>query len=105
MNITLTESAARLYIKEMELKKGDNLRLFVRIGGVGSGGFSVGVMRDTPSERAYVIKIDQVTFFVEEDDFWYLNGMSIDYNEDLGYLQIEHPTFDNIDHPEDKKES
>ncbi|KMK76344.1 HesB/YadR/YfhF family protein [Alkalihalobacillus pseudalcaliphilus] len=102
MKLTITEAAARLYIKEMDLQKGDCLRFFVRIGGVGSGGFSIGVMFDSPTERAYIIKQDGVIFFVEEDDFWYLNGMEIHYDEDLGFLQIQSPSFENIDHPEEK---
>ena len=101
MQLTLTSSAAQLYINEMELKSGDCLRLFVRIGGVGSGGFSVGVMRDVPTATAYTIIHNDVTFFVEEDDFWYIDGISIDFNEDLGYLDIKHPTFLDMDHPEE----
>lgn len=45
MKVTLTDSAASLYINEIPLSKGDTLRLYVRIGGIGSGGFSVGVMK------------------------------------------------------------
>jgi uncharacterized protein YneR len=103
MNVTITNSAVALYKKEMNLTEGDSLRLYVRVGGVGSGGFSVGLMQDEPSSTSYKIKLQGVTFFVNEDDFWYFDGMTIDYNKDLGYLHFSNPTFDQIDHPLSKK--
>ncbi|WP_332693051.1 iron-sulfur cluster biosynthesis family protein [Halalkalibacter lacteus] len=103
MNVIITDSAIALYKKEMPLTEGDSLRLFVRVGGVGSGGFSVGLMQDEPTSTSYKINKQGVTFFVNEDDFWYLDGMTIDYNEDLGYLDFSNPTFDQIDHPNQNK--
>ncbi|GAF66629.1 hypothetical protein BTS2_3531 [Bacillus sp. TS-2] len=100
MTFILSNSAANLYIKEMTLNKGESLRFFVRIGGVGSGGFSVGVMKEEPSDGALKIEHDKRIFFVEEDDFWYFNEMSIDYDEDLGFLKMEHLKFENIEHPD-----
>lgn len=102
MMFTITDNAAQLYIDEIQLKKGDSLRLYVRVGGVGSGGFSVGVMKEEPNERSYCIEKQGVIFSISEDNFWYFDGMTIDYNEDTGYLIIENPTFENIEHPEFK---
>ncbi|TPE68794.1 iron-sulfur cluster biosynthesis family protein [Halalkalibacterium halodurans] len=103
MKLTVTEQAAKLYIEEVPLKKGEHLRLYVRVGGVGSGGFSVGVMKDVPNERSYKQIIDGVTFFVNEDDFWYFDGMTIDFNPDTVFLHVDHPEFTNTDHPNRKK--
>ncbi|GAE25125.1 hypothetical protein JCM9140_1098 [Halalkalibacter wakoensis JCM 9140] len=102
MNITITDSAVSLYIKEISLKRGDSLRLFVRIGGVGSGGFSVGVSKEDPTPTSYKVEKSGITFFVNEDDFWYLDGMTIDYNEDLGYVNFSNPHIATLDHPDKK---
>ncbi len=99
MKLTITNSAAALYINDIPLSKGDMLRLYVRVGGIGSGGFSVGVMKEQPSPTSFQIEKKGVVFFVNEDDFWYLDGMTIDYNEDLGYLDFSNPLFDQLDHP------
>ncbi|MCD8500581.1 MAG: HesB/YadR/YfhF family protein [Bacillaceae bacterium] len=90
MQLSISKGAANFYKKQMELSEGDSLRLYVRVGGCGSGGFSVGVTIDTPSSRAYVSAVNGIQFFVEEDDFWYLDGITIDYNADLDQLSFEH---------------
>ncbi|MDT8859898.1 hypothetical protein N0O92_06605 [Alkalihalobacillus sp. MEB130] len=102
MEITITDSAVSLYIKEIPLKQGDTLRLYVRVGGVGSGGFSVGVLKEEPTPTSYKVSKQGVTFFVNEDDFWYLDGMSIDYDEDLGFLRFSNPNIEQLDHPDKK---
>ncbi|WP_062046934.1 HesB/YadR/YfhF family protein [Bacillus sp. JCM 19034] len=100
MQLSISKKAAILYKKEMDLQKGDSLRLYVRIGGVGSGGFSVGVMKDKPNQFSYTVEQEGIIFFVEEDDFWYFNGMDIDYSEDLDYIHFEHATLEHLEHPE-----
>lgn len=99
MNVTITEKAVQLYKKEMELNDGDILRLYVRVGGVGSGGFSVGVTKDAPTENAYVTNVGGIGFFVEEEDFWYLDGMTIDYDDDLNYVTFQNANIKDLDNP------
>ncbi|WP_059105682.1 iron-sulfur cluster biosynthesis family protein [Shouchella shacheensis] len=106
MNLEITPKAASFYKQEMDLQKGDTLRLYVRVGGVGSGGFSVGIMRDDdPSASAYVLERESITFFVTEDDFWYLDEMMIDYDEDLDMVVFNQPRFDDLHHPLAKQEN
>ncbi|MFC0560002.1 iron-sulfur cluster biosynthesis family protein [Halalkalibacter alkalisediminis] len=100
MQLTITDSAALLYKKEIPLYDGDTIRLYVRVGGVGSGGFSVGIMKDLPTDTSFKIQKQGITFFVTEDDFWYLDGMTIQYDEDTGYLDFSNPRFSQLDHPE-----
>ncbi|TSB47021.1 iron-sulfur cluster biosynthesis family protein [Alkalicoccobacillus porphyridii] len=102
MYLTLSQSVIDLYKKEMELTLGESVRLFVRVGGVGSGGFSVGIMRDNPTDKAYIIDAESITFFVEEDDFWYLDGMTIDYNSDLDRVEFLQPRFVDAFYPEEQ---
>ncbi|NEU31294.1 hypothetical protein GN156_10950 [bacterium LRH843] len=99
MKLVLTDSAINLYLKEIPLQAGDKLRLYVRVGGIGSGGFSVGVMKDEPLSTSFKIEKRGIIFFVNEDDFWYLDGMTIDYNEDFGYLNFLNPAFEELHHP------
>jgi iron-sulfur cluster insertion protein len=99
MKLSISEKAVDLYKTEMGLRAGDSLRLYVRVGGCGSGGFSVGVTKDQPSPTSYVTKVNDINFFVEEEDFWYLNGMTIDFDEDLNYVTFENPNIQDTDNP------
>ncbi|MCT8137987.1 hypothetical protein H1D32_09595 [Anaerobacillus sp. CMMVII] len=99
MKFSISEKAVDLYITEMGLRPGDSLRLYVRVGGCGSGGFSVGVTKDQPSPTSFVTTVSNIQFFVEEEDFWYLNGMTIDFDEDLNYLTFENPNIKDTDNP------
>ncbi len=99
MEFTISQQASDLYKKEMGLTKGDSLRLYVRVGGCGSGGFSVGVTKDQPSAKAFVRTVDGINYFVEEEDFWYLHGMTIDFDPDTNFLTFENPNIKDTDNP------
>lgn len=100
MNLTITNEAAAFYKNEMELDNHVCLRLYVRVGGVGSGGFSVGVERlDVRPATWFTIEAGKLSFAIAEDDYWYFDGMTIDYNEDLEMVAFHQPKFDNLDHP------
>ncbi|MBU8906070.1 iron-sulfur cluster biosynthesis family protein [Desertibacillus haloalkaliphilus] len=99
MKFTITDEAARFYKEEIPLQPGESLRFYVRVGGVGSGGFSVGVMKEQPSESSYIIEKQDAKFFVTEDDFWYLDGMTIDYNDDMDFVSFENSAIDDLNHP------
>ncbi|WP_018922380.1 iron-sulfur cluster biosynthesis family protein [Salsuginibacillus kocurii] len=100
MNLTITTEAASHYKEEMELAEGDILRLFCRVGGVGSGGFSIGVTveQEVPAD-AYSVQVEGITFVVHESDAWYLDGMVIDYNQDLDYLHFENKKIGDVINP------
>ncbi|WP_209123795.1 iron-sulfur cluster biosynthesis family protein [Alkalihalobacillus sp. BA299] len=100
MNVMISSEAARFYKQEVLSGKNQSLRLFVRVGGVGSGGFSVGVSAEEPTRNCYHLKKEGVVFFIYEDDAWYFNGMTIDYNEDLNMMVFTNPQFEDIYHPE-----
>ncbi|MDV2683581.1 iron-sulfur cluster biosynthesis family protein [Alkalihalophilus lindianensis] len=100
MNLTITDAASSFYINEIPLKEGDTLRLFVRVGGIGSGGFSVGVIKELHQKTSYIVTKQGVDFFVNEDDFWYIDGMTIHFDEDMDYLEFISPKFEQIDHPD-----
>lgn len=99
MNIHVSKQAASFYKKEMELPAGAILRLYVRVGGVGSGGFSVGIMREEELNNRYYIESGSLYFTASEDDFWYLDGMTIDYDADLEMIVFQQPRFADLHHP------
>lgn len=101
MHVTISDAVVELYKREMELTSGETVRLYVRVGGVGSGGFSVGIMKDTPTNKVYQITKQGIGFFVTEDDFWYVDGMTIDYNVDLDRVEFHQPRFNDAFYPEE----
>ncbi|UOQ42950.1 HesB/YadR/YfhF family protein [Halobacillus salinarum] len=79
MNLTLTEQAANWYEKELDLPKDASLRFYVRYGGSGGlqPGFSLAIKRQTPENPIAEENINEVTYFVEEEDSWYFDDQSI----------------------------
>ncbi|RNA69399.1 HesB/YadR/YfhF family protein [Alteribacter keqinensis] len=99
MDLTITDNAAGLYKKEMNLADGDALRLYVRVGGIGSGGFSAGVTKELPEGTYMTKESGGITFCISEDDEWYFDGMTIDFNQDLGEVQFTNPKIEDVTNP------
>ncbi|MFS0786713.1 iron-sulfur cluster biosynthesis family protein [Shouchella sp. 1P09AA] len=99
MNVEITDAAVAFYQNEMNLTPGDQLRLFVRVGGVGSGGFSVGITREIEGHNYEMLEKKGIQFFVAKDDLWYIDGMKIDYDDDRDMVMFTQSKFDNLDHP------
>lgn len=100
MNLTITDKAINFYKQELKLSKGDYLSFYVRVGGGGSGGFSVGIHLGLP-EKDYTSKEFQgMTFCVPEDDHWYFDGMVIDYHEDFGEVTFKNEKINDVTNPE-----
>ncbi|MBO7742567.1 HesB/YadR/YfhF family protein [Paenibacillus sp. MWE-103] len=74
MKLSVEQSAARWYIREMDLSDGDHLRIFVRLGGSGSvqPGYSLGVMKDIPRDPGIKDVVEGITFYMESDNLWFL---------------------------------
>lgn len=56
-------------------------------------------MKDSTIADAYKIEKEGITFVINEDDFWYFDGLSIDYDSDRGYMIFEHTHFSDPEHP------
>ncbi|SFL74060.1 iron-sulfur cluster biosynthesis family protein [Salibacterium qingdaonense] len=98
-SFTVKKEAARLYKQEMELEEGDYVRLFVRVGGVGSGGYSMGVAKEKPEAGSDVLQADGIYFFVNPQDQWYMNGMVISYDPQIDLLTFENPNIQDVTNP------
>ncbi|MDQ0060345.1 HesB/YadR/YfhF family protein [Paenibacillus harenae] len=85
MNIVVEQPAASWYKSEMGLSDGDHVRIFVRLGGCGSvhPGLSLGITKETPQKLGLSHTVDGVTFYMEEDNLWYLDNkeLRISFNE------------------------
>ncbi|WP_029192425.1 HesB/YadR/YfhF family protein [Paenibacillus harenae] len=90
MRLIVEQPAARWYKTEMELKDGDFIRIYVRLGGCGSvhPGLSLGVTKDTPRSPALSETIDGITYYIEEDNLWYLDNQSLRISFDEQYEEI-----------------
>ncbi|MDP5276019.1 HesB/YadR/YfhF family protein [Chengkuizengella axinellae] len=85
MKLTVTPTAADHFMDEFQLKQGDYVHFFVKYGGhsVIQTGFSLGISHDKPEKIGASVKLDDVTYYVEESDLWYFEGhqLKVDFNE------------------------
>lgn len=87
MNIHITKEAGIWYKEELELSTPTQIRLYPRYGGVGGiiPGFSIGINNDTPETIYASFTIEDIQFFVEEQDSWYFDGydLKVQLNKEL----------------------
>ncbi|GKU76149.1 HesB/YadR/YfhF family protein [Paenibacillus sp. L3-i20] len=79
MNLVVEEAAARWYREQMGLVDGDNLRIFVRLGGCGSihSGLSLGITKDEPRSPGLNHTIEGINFYMEDDNLWYVENKEL----------------------------
>ncbi|OXM13872.1 HesB/YadR/YfhF family protein [Paenibacillus herberti] len=79
MKLVIEPDAARWYKQELGLVEGDQLRVFVRLGGCGSvqPGLSLGIMKDESRSPGLREVAEGLVFFMEEDQLWYLDGKEL----------------------------
>ncbi|MCP8969137.1 HesB/YadR/YfhF family protein [Ectobacillus ponti] len=94
MKISVSKDAARWYREELHLQAGDALRFFVQYGGYSTlqKGFSLGIRQDTPALPAAKATVDDISFFIEQDDEWYFEGhdLSVTYSSGDEYPQFSY---------------
>ncbi|MBH5320165.1 HesB/YadR/YfhF family protein [Paenibacillus sp. GSMTC-2017] len=85
MSLVVEQAAARWYKEQMGLTDGDNLRIFVRLGGCGSyhSGLSLGITKDEPRSPGLNQTVEGITFYMENDNLWYVDnkGLRISFDE------------------------
>ena len=96
MIIEVSNEAARWYKKELELNAGTFVRFFPRYssGGGLHPGFSLGISVEEPHDPGITELAEDVTFYMEEHDMWYLRGynLPVEYEEsldDISYVYKE----------------
>lgn len=91
MKLIVEQPAANWYKTEMELQKGDFIRIFIRLGGCGSvhPGLSLGVTKDQPREIGISTEVDGVNYFIEQDNLWYLEQKDLTVSFDSEQEEIK----------------
>ncbi|MGV3488341.1 MAG: HesB/YadR/YfhF family protein [Tuberibacillus sp.] len=80
----VTERAAHFYKREMGLQNGDALRLYVRYGGQGRYGFSLGIEKaERKSKLIDKAEVEGITFWASHEDRWFLDEIILDADENL----------------------
>ncbi|OMF19767.1 hypothetical protein BK133_29585 [Paenibacillus sp. FSL H8-0548] len=91
MGLRVEQPAARWYKTEMGLVEGDFIRIFIRLGGCGSvhPGLSLGITKDEPRSIGLSHDVEGITYYIEEDNLWYLDNKSLRISFDEKYEEIE----------------
>lgn len=84
MKLDISKEAAVWYKEELELEDKEELRFFVRYGGVGGKipGFSLGVKKDQPQKIHTSQTVEDITFYIEDSDVWYFENSDLDIKFD-----------------------
>ncbi|WP_054958391.1 HesB/YadR/YfhF family protein [Paenibacillus dakarensis] len=87
MIIEVSNEAARWYRKELGLGAGTFVRFFPRYssGGGLHPGFSLGISVEEPKDPGLVKVAEDITFYMEDQDLWYLRGYNliVEYEQSL----------------------
>lgn len=79
--LKVTERAAQFYKNEMDLENGDSIRLFVRYGGGGIDGFTLGVDKGQADPSNVKVTVEGVSFYNNPEDDWLIDQAMIDTDD------------------------
>ncbi|QQE74745.1 HesB/YadR/YfhF family protein [Brevibacillus composti] len=86
MNMTVTPAALAWFQEECGFQPGDYVRFFARYGGSSTiqDSYSMGFTREMPDSIGLSTVAGGITFYIVEDELWYLDGkeMTVDYRKD-----------------------
>jgi uncharacterized protein YneR len=77
VELIVTSSALTCFKDEWGFSDGENIRVFVRLVSGGEVPFAFGITRDTPLEAALSTSSQQLTFYMEHKDIWFLEGRNL----------------------------
>ncbi|TCZ80120.1 Fe-S cluster assembly protein HesB [Paenibacillus albiflavus] len=89
MNFNVTQPAIACFTKEWGFNEGDQIRIFVRYSGGGEDAFAFGIMKAAPVYPAVSVQHQNITFFIEANDLWYLDGKDLTLdcqNEEIKFV-------------------
>ncbi|SDX22416.1 Uncharacterized protein YneR [Marininema mesophilum] len=96
MGIEITPTALHWFQRELSLGEGDALRFDVRYDdslsiGRNPNGFSLRLTVEKPRHPGLQTVEEGITFFIEEDELWFLDGndLRVDYDEQEDELLYE----------------
>lgn len=78
MKLNVTSNAVHCFQKEWGFTQGDVVRIFVRYSGMSEKGpYSLGIQHDRPMYIGISTVQDNITFYMEENDLWFLDGRDL----------------------------
>lgn len=77
MKLIVTDTAVECFRKDWGYREGDFVRIYVRYSGGGEDAFAFGITRDDPRYPAISNDYGGITFFIEENDLWHLDGRDL----------------------------
>ncbi|AQP53061.1 hypothetical protein CBF34_02905 [Vagococcus penaei] len=90
MKLDISNDAHNWYVNELELEKGDSLRIYGKYGGATNVhvGLSTGITVTAPTKPAYSVEKDGITYYIEETDAWFFDDYVLK-------IELEHdePTY------------
>ncbi|MEH7093533.1 HesB/YadR/YfhF family protein [Neobacillus vireti] len=94
MFISIDEKAALWFMREFEMKKPINIRLFPQYAGFGekNKGFSLAFSAEQPENVGYTQEMNGITFYVEGNDIWFFEDTEtyLSFNEVIEEIQINY---------------
>ncbi|WP_237690766.1 HesB/YadR/YfhF family protein [Paenibacillus caui] len=92
--IHVAEDAAEWYKKELNLAEGEAVRFYARYsaGGHIHPGFSLGIDVQEPKTPGVSTVVKGITFYMEEQDLWYLEGydLKVVYDQETDDIRYEY---------------
>ncbi|MGO4547862.1 HesB/YadR/YfhF family protein [Paenibacillus sp. 2TAB23] len=91
MKLEVEDAAGGFYKQAMGLVNGEAIRIYVRLGGCGSvhPGLSLGVTKDEPIQIGLQTVVDGITYYMEQDNLWYLDNKSLRISYDEQHEEIK----------------
>lgn len=91
--IQVSAKAVQWFKENVEAKSGDAIRFYVRLGGCGTvqSGFSLGIAKEQPRVPEVKTEEDGITFYIEREDYWYLDGkpLVVDVDDSNGEVTFQ----------------
>ena len=82
MQLKVTPAAVERFKTEWGFEQGDDIRIFVRYSGFSeSGPYSFGIMKDSPRDPATQTQTGGLTFYMEQNDLWFLDEKELTVDE------------------------
>ncbi|MGG0815791.1 iron-sulfur cluster biosynthesis family protein [Paenibacillus alvei] len=82
MQLRVTSKAVERFLADWGFTAGDQVRIYVRYSGFSaSGPYSFGIMKDSPQYPAVTEVVNGITFFMEQNDVWFLDNRELTLDE------------------------
>lgn len=73
----VSDSAISLFKTEWGFAGGDHIRVYPRYGGGGPNPYMIGIAKQEPRYVGVSAVNQDITFFMEQDDVWFLGGKDL----------------------------